>query len=57
MARRSVVVLDIVALLLTGVWIIFNVIRGITASDLLFNYLYSIVVLIAFIITLADKFN
>ena len=55
MARKSVLVLDIIALLLTGTWIIFNALRGLSTSDLVFSYLYSIVVLIAFIITLIDQ--
>jgi len=53
--RKSVIVLDIFALILTGLWIIYNIIRGLSNSDLAFSYLYSVVVLISFIITLADQ--
>jgi len=55
MFRKQVIVLDIVALLLTAAWILLNVVRGLSASDLLFSYLYSTVVLIAFILTLLDS--
>ncbi len=54
MFRKTIVALDIVALLLSAIWILFNVIRGISTADLIFSYLYSLVVMVAFILTLWD---
>lgn len=55
MFRKTIVALDIVALLLSAVWIFFNVVRGISTTDLIFSYLYSLVVMVAFILTLWDQ--
>lgn len=55
MFKQSVIVLDIVALLLTGVWIIRAVILGLTAVDLIYNYIYSIVVLFALLLSIVDN--
>ena len=54
MPRKSVVVLDMIALIITGVWILYNLLRGLSSSDLIFSYLYSSVVMLAFILTLLE---
>ena len=55
MSNKIVVWLDIVALILTAIWILYNFTLGLSNSDLLFSYLYSSVVLTAFVLTLLDK--
>jgi len=55
MTNKYVVVLDIVATLLTGIWIIRGVVIGLSTADLIFNYIYSIVVFIALILTLLEE--
>ncbi len=55
MFRKSIIVLDIVALLLSGIWMIHNTVKGLSASDLVFSYLYAFVVMVAFILTLLDQ--
>lgn len=55
MFRKTIILLDLVALLLSGIWIVFNVVRGISTADLVFSYLYSLVVMVAFILTLQDQ--
>jgi hypothetical protein len=55
MFRKTVVTLDIIALLLSAVWILHNLVRGLSTSDLMFSYLYAVVVMVAFILTLVDK--
>ncbi len=54
---RSVTILNIVALILTGVWIIRGAILGLTNADLIYNYIYSGVVFTAFILTLLDRYD
>jgi len=54
MFRTEVVVLDIIALLLTAVWVLLSIVKGLSTNELLFNYLYSGIVMLAFILTLAD---
>lgn len=56
MFKESIIILDIIALLLTAIWILRSVIIGLTAADLIFNYIYSIVVFIGYSLTLIEKF-
>ena len=55
MTNKYVIVLDIVATLLTGIWIIRGVVLGLSTADLIFNYIYSTVVFIALILTLLEE--
>tara|TARA_Y100000310_G_C20662322_1_gene805447 strand:+ start:1508 stop:1696 length:189 start_codon:yes stop_codon:yes gene_type:complete len=50
--KKAVIVLDMILLAMTGTWIIFSVSRGIDIIELIYNYIYILIVTIAIILNM-----
>ena len=50
--KRILIYLDMVLLIMTAAWIIFNVSRGVSIIELIYNYLYIFVVTLTIILNM-----
>lgn len=48
----AIIVLDIIAILMTGGWVIYGVYRGVEFLEIFYNYIYVIVVLFSYILSI-----
>lgn len=51
-ARRTIIYLDMVLLIMTGGWILFGLSKGIDTIELFYNYVYVIIAITAFILNI-----
>jgi len=52
--RKTVIILDMVAMIMTALWLLYGILKGLSSSDLMFNFLNSTVVLMSYILTFLD---
>lgn len=50
--KRAVVFLDMVLLVMTGSWILFGVSKGIDNIELIYNYVYVLIALVALLLNI-----
>lgn len=50
--KKAVVFLDMVLLVMTGSWILFGISQGIDAIELIYNYVYVLVALVALLLNI-----
>ncbi|MFH0701234.1 MAG: hypothetical protein V2A62_02235 [Candidatus Woesearchaeota archaeon] len=50
--RKSVIVLDMILVIMTGSWVLFGLSRGIDSIELIYNYIYVFVAIISLILNI-----
>ncbi|MEK6938842.1 MAG: hypothetical protein AABX04_07420 [Nanoarchaeota archaeon] len=50
--RKSVIVLDMIIVIMTGSWVLFGLSQGIDSIELIYNYIYVFVAIISLILNI-----